>query len=261
MPAMLGMLSAALSAFIGLTPVTLAPAFLVLAYFFIVWDSRQPDSPNKDDTQIGLKLVLYVFVLVAVGLLMVGATLLLHYMLSGFKIDTEYVKLAVALLITGGLAFFVTSFLFLPRTNAKEFPKAARITIGVLVAVAGIGAILSLALLLSGLILDLGWTASSGFLASLVVTGGILAVTLSRFGAMSNWTIPQKPAAMPPAAYPPAQGGYPPPQQQQPGYPAQQQQQQGYPQQPGYPPQGYPPQGGGGHGGQGGQGGGFPPAG
>ena len=242
---MFGMFSAALSAIIGLTPVTLAPAFLVLAYFFIVWDSRQPDSPNKDDTQIGLKLVLYVFVLVAVGLLMVGATMLLHYLLSGAKVDSSFVKVAVALLITGGVTFFVTNFLFLPRTNTKEFPKASRITVGALSAVAGIGAVLSLAMLLSGLILDIGWRASSGFLASLAVTGGVLAVTLSRFGAMSNWTIPQRPAAMPPAAYPPQQG-YPPQQQ---GYP---------PQQQGYPPQGYPPQGGG-YPPQGG--GGFPPAG
>jgi hypothetical protein len=222
-----------------------APAFLAFAYFFLVWDARRTDSPNKDDGQIGLKLVLYFFIIVGVGIAAGGVANLLNYLLSGAKTGTPALKQGLADLIAGVVPIFAAAVVLLPRTNYKQYTRAARLAYGYLAAFGGFMAFQSLHSLVGQLIMSMPWASTSGQLANLLVFGGIGFFALFRLGSLSSWSAPVRPAPMAPTHS------------------------QGYPQGGGYPPQGYPPQGypqggggyGGGYGPPQGQGGGYPPGG
>ncbi|HTE50713.1 MAG TPA: hypothetical protein VK698_07580 [Kofleriaceae bacterium] len=222
-----------------------APAFLAFAYFFLVWDARRADSPNKDDGQIGIKLVLYFFIIVGVGIAAGGLATLLNYLLSGAKTGTPALKQGLADLVSGVVPIFVAAVVLLPRTNFKQYTRAGRLAYGFLAASGGFMAWQSLHGLVGQLIQSAPWASTSGQLANLVVFGGIGFFALFRLGSLSSWSAPVRPAPMAPTHS------------------------QGYPQGGGYPPQGYPPQGypqGGGYGGGGGYGpqqggGGYPPGG
>jgi hypothetical protein len=220
-----------------------APAFLAFAYFFLVWDARRADSPNKDDGQIGLKLALYFFIIVGVSFAASGLAKVLHYALSGAKTGTPELKAGLAGLIAGVVPIFAVAVAFLPRTNYRQYTKAARMAYGFLAAFGVFVALQSLNDLVSQLIQSSPWPTTSGALASLVVFSGIGFFALFRLGSLSGWSAPVRPQPMAPShsqGYPPQGGGYPP---------------------QGYPPQGYPQgYGGGGYGPQQG-GGGYPPGG
>jgi hypothetical protein len=62
-----------------------APSWLVLSYFFLVWDARQPQSATASDGQIGIKLVGMFLLLIGLGIAAGGLASLLHYLLSGAK--------------------------------------------------------------------------------------------------------------------------------------------------------------------------------
>jgi hypothetical protein len=160
------------------------------------------------------------------------------------SLDADTIKSGIAGLI-GGAAAFGAGFVLLQRTNAKEFPKATRLSFGIVAAVAGMAALVSLEGFLQGLIGGGMWFQNSMMLSAMAVYGGVGFVALNKHGALSGWTAPPPSAAAFGGGMPP-QGGYPP--QQGGGYPPQQG--GGYPPQQGggYPPQGggYPPQGGGG---------------
>jgi hypothetical protein len=218
-----------------------APVFLAFAYFFLVWDARRAESPNKDDGQIGLKLVLYFFVIVGIGFAAGGLTLLLNYVLSGTKAGTPVLKQALAGLLSGVVPILAVAVVLLPRTNYRQYTRAARLTYGYLAALGGFLALESLQGLVSQLIQSAGWPSISNQLASLLVFAGIGFFSLFRLGALSSWSAPVRPQPMAPShsqGYPPQGGGYPP---------------------QGYPPQGYPQGYGGGYGPP--QGGGYPPGG
>jgi hypothetical protein len=221
-----------------------APAFLVLAYFFLVWDARKADSPNKDDGQIGLKLVLYFFIIIGVGFAAGGISTLLNYLLSATKTGTPALKSGLAGLIAGVVPIFAVAVVLLPRTNYRSHTKAGRASYGYLAAIGGFMALLSLQGLVTQLIMSAPWAITSGQLANLIVFAGIGFFALFRLGSLSSWSAPARPQPMAPShsqGYPPQGGGYPP---------------------QGYPPQGYPQgYGGGGGGGYGPQGGGYPPGG
>lgn len=245
-----------------------ALVFVALAYFFIIWDKRREDSAFKDDNQIGLKLALFFFGIVAIGIAARGLGTLLGYLLAGAK-PTSNLKLGLALLVSGGGFFSLIMFLLLPRTNNREHDRVARFAFGYVALIAGLGTILLTTTFLAGVFGGKDWKLeNAAIFGHLLVTGGLAAMALKFYGDMSGWVAPVR--AMPMQGFPPQQGypqqpqaGYP--QQPQAGYP--QQPQAGYPQQPqpGYPQQpqggGYPPQGGGGGlpppGGSGG--GGWPP--
>ncbi|HWM86513.1 MAG TPA: hypothetical protein VNO33_11760 [Kofleriaceae bacterium] len=226
-----------------------APAFLAFAYFFLIWDARRADSPNKDDGQIGLKLALYFFIIIGISFAASGLAMVLHYALSGAKTGTPALKQGLAGLIAGVLPIFAVAVVFLPRTNYRQYTKAARMAYGFLAAFGVSISLQSLNQLVSQLILSNPWPVISGALASLLVFAGIGFFSLFRLGSLSGWSAPVRPMPIAPShsqGYPPQGGGYPP---------------------QGYPPQGYPQgygggQGGGGYGGppQGG-GGGYPPGG
>ncbi len=249
---------------------SLALTFFVGAYFFAVWDSRREDA--GDDSQIGIKVVLFTLMIGALGIAMGGANTLLHYLLSGAKTGTPAIKAGLAGLVAGGIVLAALVLTMLPRTNSSEHTKILRLALGFIAAIAGSAAIIFFADFVRSMIMGGGtWAGKSGGLASFITFGAVGFLALNKLGALSGWVAAAKPAA-PQAGYPPQQsggmpqGGYPPqggmPQQ---GYPPQQsgqvpQQQQYPPQQQGGVPQqgGYPPQGGGGYPPQGG-GGGYPP--
>lgn len=221
----------------------LAVGFIVFAYLVVTLDRRRENSPSKDDTQVGIKLVLYGLTLAGVTIAASGVQELLAYVLGGFKNGAQPIKAAIPPIIVGGGAAFAIITMLLPRTNSKTHAQAERYAVGMLAAVYGAAAIGSASGFLTGLFNSFPWQMTSGSLASLLVAGGIGFLAINRLGQLSSWSAPVRPAPpMMPPGYPPQQGGgYPP---QGGGYPPQ----GGYPQQGGgYPPQGggYPPQGGG----------------
>jgi hypothetical protein len=222
-------------------------AFAAAAYFYLVWDRSRTDSTSKGDNQLGLKVVIYSLLMVALGLAVSGLTDVLVFLLSGAKNKLQ-IKEGLGHLLSGGALFVAVFLLLLPRSNTKEFPKTERFAVGYVALVAGIAAFLAFDGLLSGLFSSAPWkTHNAGNFGTLIVSGALAFFALFRFGQMSSWTTPTRMPSVPPG-FPGAGGGGG-------GYP----QQQGFPQQPGYPPQGggYPPAGGG----YPPQGGGYPPAG
>jgi hypothetical protein len=230
-------------------------ALLFFGYLFITLDRRREGSPSKDDKQVGLKLVIYGLMLIGLTFAVAGVVGLLSYILGGFKGGADPIKQLLPSILVGGGSVGGLFLLFVPRTNTKEFPQVERFFFGLLALSYGAQAIFAVNTLLSYLFQSAPWAMTAGTVAQAAVAGAIAFVSLARFGALSNWSAPVRPA-MPPAGFPPQQGGgYPP---QGGGYPPQG---GGYPPQGGgYPPQGggYPPQGGGGYPPQGG---GYPPQG
>ncbi len=223
---------------------------LVAIYFFVVWDAHREGSASAGDTQIGIKVAIHVFALVAIVLAAGGVTSIITFVLFKVKSggSSEMIKAGIGNIIVGGGVFFVCWQMLLPRTNWKEHEKVTRLTLGGLAAVSGIIAITTFAAFVSNLIMGARWIPNSMNLSTALVFGAIGFFSLMRLGSMSGWVAPPpKAAGFPPAA---GGGGYDP--------------NQGYQQQP--PQGGYPPQGGGGTPPAGGggyppQGGGAPPAG
>jgi hypothetical protein len=222
--------------------------FVGAGYFFLSLDRHRANSTSKDDTQVGLKLVLYGLVLAGISMAAGGVTTLLAFIFGGFKGGSLAIRQALPTIIVGALVVVVIAKALLPRTNAATQKQPERYLLGALGIQYGVFAIIAVNGLLSGLFLEAPWAYTSSNLASVAVSGAIAFLAITRFGALAGWTAPPPSAPM----YPPQQGGYPP---QGGGYPP--------PQGGGYPPQGggYPPQGGSGYGPPQGGGGGYPPQG
>ena len=62
-----------------------AVAFVVAAYFLLTLDRARANSLSKDDTQAGLKIVLFGVMLAGVVMAAGGAQMLLTYVFGGFK--------------------------------------------------------------------------------------------------------------------------------------------------------------------------------
>jgi hypothetical protein len=218
------------------------------SYFILTLDRQRANSPSKDDTQVGIKLVLFGLLLMGVGLAAGGVESLLHLALSGFKEASGRIKGALPPILVGGGVIAAVAFALLPRTNQTTYRQAERYALGLLGLYYGIQMIGSLNQVIFGLFNSRPWAANSGSVASFLVGGLVGMLAVFRLGSLSSWTAPARPQApyMPQGGQ--GGGGYP----QQQGYG-----QQGYGQQGGYPPQGggYPPQGGG----YPPQGGGYPP--
>src|SRR5262245_43379806 len=106
-------------------------ATLVLAfYFFVTWEARRPESPSKADGQIGLKVALYTFFVVAIGFGAMGLARVLHYMLSGADTGTGSLKAGLAALLIGATVTVMVWKGLLPRTNDPQFPKTSRLAYG-----------------------------------------------------------------------------------------------------------------------------------
>jgi hypothetical protein len=232
----------------GFVGATAAIGYLAFAYFLLTLDRGRANSPSKDDTQAGIKLVLWGLIIAGVATVSGGLVELLGYMLAGFKGGSGPVKHSLPTILVGALVVVVAAKAFLPRTNNATHHQAERYALGMLGLGFGLMALFALNMLLEGLFNDAPWATNASSVASLLVGLAVAGFAIPRFGAMSGWTTPVAPAPpMQQPQYPPQGGGYPP---QGGGYP---------PQGGGYPPQGggYPPQGGG----YPPQGGGYPPQG
>jgi hypothetical protein len=231
----------------GFLGATAAIGFIAFAYFMLTLDRGRANSPSKDDTQAGIKLVLWALIIAGVATVSGGVVELLGYMLSGFKGGSVPVKHSLPTILVGALVIVVAAKAFMPRTNNSTHHQVERYALGMLGLGYGLMALFALNMLLEGLFNDAPWGANASSIASLLVALAVAGFSIPRFGGMSGWTAPVAPPPMAPPQYPPQGGGYPP---QGGGYP---------PQGGGYPPQGggYPPQGGG----YPPQGGGYPPQG
>jgi hypothetical protein len=252
-----------------LIPIAIAVVFIGASYFIITLDRQRANSPSKDDTQVGIKLVIWAFIIAGVGLAAAGVDSLLSFALGGFKGGSMMIRAALAPIIVGAGTVVLFGLVFLGKTNNATMKQPERYALGLMGFTYGIQALFELTQVINGVFVSASWGDISGGLAGGVIHGAIGFVAILMLGAKSGWTGPAPPQRMmqnmpgqggaPPqgGGYPPQGGGYPP---QGGGYP---------PQGGGYPPQGgggYPPQGGGGYpqGGQGGQGGyggggGYPP--
>jgi hypothetical protein len=231
-----------------------AVLFVGAAYFLLTLDRTRANSLSKDDTQAGLKIVLFGIILAGVVMAAGGADQLLTYVFGGFKGGSGPIKMAIPPIVVGALTVVIVLKVVLPRTNAATQRQAERYFLGALAIQFAVFGLANLQGFLSGLFTDMPWGMNAGNISGAVIGAAVLFFALGRFGAISGWTAPVAP---PPMQHPPQGGGYPP---QGGGYPPQG---GGYPPQGGgYPPQGgggYPPQGGGGYPPQGG--GGYPPQG
>jgi len=242
-----------------------AIGFVVGSYLVVTIDRGRANSPSKDDTQVGLKIVLYALALAGIGMAAIAVIDLLSFMLGGFKGGSIPIRHAIAPIVVGGGVAFAMGKLLLPRTNTATARQIERFALGALATQYGVIAMIGATGVINGLALDMGWQTTANGLATLAVSGALAFLSISRLGAASSWSMPTPRPAAP--SFPPQQGGGFPPQQGG-GYPPQG---GGYggPQGGGYPPQGGGyggPQGGGYGGPQGGgyggpQGGGFPPQG
>jgi hypothetical protein len=183
-------------------------------YLAILIDRGRPDSPSKDDRQVGLKLVL-------IGLLLFGLVTAINsverivaMMLGGFHDFVPIIKASIVGVLVGGGVAAVIGFVVLPRTNLASARQPERFALGMLSLVYGVVAIFGLSATLNDLIQSAAWAETSSSLALAAISGGVAFVAITRFGARAGWTVP--PAAMPPMQQQPPPGlgggGYPPPQ-------------------------------------------------
>src|SRR5687768_17057816 len=66
-------------------PSTLALIFVLVGYFAIAIERRREGSTSRDDTQVGIKLVLWALMVLAALSLAEAVQHLLWYVLGGFK--------------------------------------------------------------------------------------------------------------------------------------------------------------------------------
>ncbi len=248
-----------------LIPIAIAVVFIGASYFVITLDRQRANSPSKDDTQVGIKLVIWAFIIAGVGLAAAGVDSILGFALGGFKGGSMAIRAALAPIIVGAGTVVVFGLIFLGKTNNATMKQPERYALGLMGFAYGIQALFELTQVINGVFVSASWEAIASGLSGGVIHGAIGFMAILMLGAKSGWSGPAPPQRMmqqmpgqggqpPPqgGGYPPQGGGYPP---QGGGYP---------PQGGGYPPQGgggYPPQGGGAAGGGGGGygGGGYPP--
>lgn len=228
-------------------------AVLLLGYFYIFWDRRRENSPNQGDGQVGIKLVLYTLLLVSLGLAVGAIESILGYILAAGKNQDGLkgagpLKMGIASLIAGGVGVAAIMFACLPLTNVREYPQVERFAVGAVALVAGLATLLGLQETLQNFFgrVD-GWAPRAHSLASFLVSAGLAALSVMRFGSLSGWQSPMRAGVSGAAAsYQPQAGYQPPSYQQQPGgyspaqpgaYPS--------PQQGAYPQAGYQAQPGG----------------
>ncbi|HEY4177444.1 MAG TPA: hypothetical protein VGM90_11445 [Kofleriaceae bacterium] len=178
-----------------------AIAFVAGAYFFIQWDKNRTGSANKDDTQVGLKLVLFAIILASISILTGGVEHLLGFILGGFKGGSMPVRASLPPIIVGGGAVFVVLKMLLPRTNHAEYPQSARFTVGWLALTYGVASVIHVYGFLMGLFTGAEWYRTSSELGAAFVSIAFAFPALRSFGGMSNWTEPPPPAN-PYGAYP-----------------------------------------------------------
>ncbi len=214
-------------------------------YFLLVWGKRSPDCPWKNDDQIGLKVIVAALIVFGTLLLASGLQGLLHLLLTfkqfGARIKDILPDLLVGLAVLGGTLLFGV-----PRTNHEQYPKALRLTAGMIALVSTISVVAGLDQFITTIFKWPSWSDVAGALTTLltsVIIAGASGYFFARLSglAVPEIPIPQQAGQQPGFSAPPGQTGFV---AQPTGYP-QQQQPTGYPQP--QQPTGYPTQGQGGY--------------
>jgi len=202
----------------GLAPLLIGLAvvhfYVFGGYLAIVIDRGRPTSASKDDTQVGLKLVLIGLLLFGVITAINSAERIVAMMLGGFHDFVLVVKTSIVGVVVGGGVAAVIGLVALPRTNLATARQPERFALGLLAVVYGVVAIFGLSATLNDLLLSATWAETSSSLALAAVAGAVAVVAITRFGARSGWATPPAPPPPLPPQPPPGLGGggYPPPQ-------------------------------------------------
>src|SRR5688572_21204445 len=101
-------------------PAFLAIGFVVFGYFINTIDRTRANSPSKDDTQVGIKLVIWAFILAGVAMAVMGLGQFLDYALGGFKGGSMRFRIVLGPLLVGAGTAVVGMFLLLPKTNNAQ---------------------------------------------------------------------------------------------------------------------------------------------
>src|ERR1044071_6850792 len=117
---------------LGILGTVAAIIFVGAGYFFISLDRQRANSVTKDDTQVGLKLVLYGLVLAGISIAAGGVTSLLSFIFGGFKGGSIPVRQALPPIVVGALVVLVVAKALLPRTNAATQKQPERYLLGAL---------------------------------------------------------------------------------------------------------------------------------
>src|SRR5688572_1610458 len=72
-------------AVLGHPAIITALLFVAASYFVITIDRTRANSPSKDDTQVGIKLVLWALIIAGIGFAASGLIDIVAVALSGFK--------------------------------------------------------------------------------------------------------------------------------------------------------------------------------
>lgn len=164
----------------------LGPVFAAVIYLRLAWH-KQSDPATADDDQLGVKTVCATLILTGVFMAAFGLQHLLSEILSWGEVKKAFQVSLPRILVGAGVLGFITQ-VYLPRTNHEQFPKAMRLTSGVIAVVGSCWLVVALAQTLTG-VFFLEWDPIADGLVSTVVAGLLAAgglVTLSKASGVST---------------------------------------------------------------------------
>jgi hypothetical protein len=163
------------------------------------------------DTQIGLKVAVHHFRMIALQLLLLGGTLLLFALISKSAGKSSIYRAAFGFLVPGAIVFVAHGAL-VARTNDAHFPSVRRLFLGYNLLVTGLVGFIALVIGCQMLFAK-GSTGDEGrlALAAVFVYGGAWAASAALFSRVvfGDWTAAGRGPGMPPAAPGPMQPGVP----------------------------------------------------
>jgi hypothetical protein len=184
--------------------------FVAVGYIAIVIDRARAGSPGRDDTQAGLKLVVFGLAMAALSLVVLGVVRLLSTILGGFHDFVHSVRINVPAMIVGAGVLAGLATLVLPRTNHASHRQVERFATGLLTLQYGIAAIVMVYFLLTDVFLAGSWAEISDEAAHTVIYVVVAGAALLRFGSASGWSAPT-PRPLPPPPLPEPQQAVPQP--------------------------------------------------
>ena len=164
----------------------LGPSLAALIYIRLVWH-KHADPAAAGDDQLGVKTVCATLILTGVFMAAMGLQQLLGEILTWGQVKLAFQTALPRILVGGAVLGFITQ-VYLPRTNHEAYPKAMRLTAGVIAVVGSSALVVGLAQTLNGLFV-LEWDPiAEGLVASIVaaiLAGGGL-VTLSNYSGIDT---------------------------------------------------------------------------
>ncbi|GEM_PF-4255409 len=169
-----------------LVPLVACGGFAVLLYVLLVWDATRPYSYSASDGQIGLKVVLYTFLLLGILVAAEGLNGVFHFFVT--LNDASRLKSGIAGAATGGGTLLLLGLFVLPRTNWKVFPKSTRAALGAAALTSGFTVIAAIHDTLVRVLTSAPWEQTSGSMTRVVAFGPITFVSFVLLGKLSQWS-------------------------------------------------------------------------